>query len=198
MDQAVLDAMARWPNVPVVYGWLSLDCRGNYAIKGERIGNPAVQAFIARNYASDAQGRWYFQNGPQRVFVRLDCAPFVLRCIPVGDGHALVTHIETPVHTPRSALLDDTGRLLVAFDDTVGVIDDRDLSRVIGGMRNPAGAPPGDDELQSLCEGRAASAGWHLRTGAAELPLQRICAADIARRFGFDADPRPAPGEPEC
>ena len=47
MDPAVLRAMARWPQVPAVYGWLALDRRGNWLIKAERIANPLVAEFIA-------------------------------------------------------------------------------------------------------------------------------------------------------
>jgi hypothetical protein len=49
MDEAVLRAIARWPNVPSVYGWLSLDRRGNWSIKGQRIANRSITEFIARN-----------------------------------------------------------------------------------------------------------------------------------------------------
>jgi hypothetical protein len=35
--------------------------------------------FIQRNYDHDADGCWYFQNGPQRVYVELEAAPWVLR-----------------------------------------------------------------------------------------------------------------------
>ena len=69
MDDLVLRGMAKWPNVPAVYGWLSLDRRGQWLIKGERISNPIVTAFIGRNYERDERGCWFFQNGPQRVFV---------------------------------------------------------------------------------------------------------------------------------
>ena len=33
MDPAVLRGMARWPDVPAVYGWLALDRRGNWRLK---------------------------------------------------------------------------------------------------------------------------------------------------------------------
>ena len=58
MDDAVLRSMAKWPNVPAVYGWLRLDRRGNWLLKGERINNPAIVECIGRNYEPDAQGRW--------------------------------------------------------------------------------------------------------------------------------------------
>ena len=64
MDPIVIQAMAKWPAVPNVYGWLTLDRRGNWLIKGDRIANAGVTGFIGRNYAADERGRWFFQNGP--------------------------------------------------------------------------------------------------------------------------------------
>src|SRR5690242_20319195 len=92
MDDIVIRAMAKWPNVPAVYGWLALDGRGQWSIKRtapapsasasarlEPVTNPKLIEFIGRNYAHDEQGCWYFQNGPQRVYVTLDYTPFVYR-----------------------------------------------------------------------------------------------------------------------
>ena len=49
MDALVARSMAKWPNVPAVYGWLELDRRGSWRIKGERIGHRGLCDFIARN-----------------------------------------------------------------------------------------------------------------------------------------------------
>ena len=76
MDPSVLSAIRKWPDVPDVFGWLSLDLRGNWRLKGDVIANPGICEFIGRNYAADPHGRWFFQNGPQRVFVSLAYAPF--------------------------------------------------------------------------------------------------------------------------
>lgn len=98
MDAQVLQAMARWPNVPACTGWLGLDARGHWYLRdetvqrqgdfpqprGDRICHEALIAFIGRNYASDASGRWFFQNGPQRVYVALEAAPFILLCDAQG------------------------------------------------------------------------------------------------------------------
>ena len=88
MDDAVVRSLARWPNVPAVYGWLELDRRGNWRIKGERIGNAALREFIARNYAADERGCWFFQNGPQRVYVALAYTPLVVHY----EGERLFDH----------------------------------------------------------------------------------------------------------
>ena len=123
MDEAVLRSLAKWPNVPDVYGWLSLDRRGNWLLKGERIGNPALREFISRNYQPDARGRWYFQNGPQRVFVRLAYAPLVVHL----EGAALVDHCGRSFEVER-AFVDDEGSVLMQGKAGFGLLDDRDLA----------------------------------------------------------------------
>lgn len=130
MDQSVLRGIARWPDVPAVYGWLALDRRGNWLLKDPgsggfgRIGNAALRDFIGRNYAADARGCWYFQNGPQRVYVRLAYTPLVVR----HDGVALVDHCGRPVR-PTAQFLDDEGSVLILGQHGIGLLDDRDLAR---------------------------------------------------------------------
>jgi hypothetical protein len=124
MDEIVARSLAKWPNVPAVYGWLALDRRGNWLIKGERIGNSALREFIARNYEADAQGRWYFQNGPQRVYVRLAYAPLVVHYA----GEALFDHCGRRF-LPREAFQDDEGSVLLVGEPAVALLDDRDLAR---------------------------------------------------------------------
>jgi hypothetical protein len=124
MDEIVVRSLAKWPNVPAVYGWLDLDRRGNWLIKGERIGNVALREFIARNYAVDARGCWFFQNGPQRVFVRLAYTPFVMHY----QGEALFDHCGRPIEALET-LLDDEGSVLVRGPHGIGLLDDRDLER---------------------------------------------------------------------
>jgi hypothetical protein len=123
MDESVVRSMAKWPDVPDVYGWLSLDRRGNWLIKGEKIGNAALRDFISRNYAADARGCWYFQNGPQRVFVKLAYTPLVLHF----EGAALLDHCGRPFQ-PEQAFVDEEGSVLMAGKPGIGLLDDRDLA----------------------------------------------------------------------
>ena len=116
--------MAKWPNVPAVYGWLSLDRRGNWLIKGERISNQALREFIARNYESDGKGRWYFQNGPQRVYVSLAYTPLVVHY----EGDALVDHCGRAFAAEKT-YVDDEGSVLVEGAGRIALVDDRDLAR---------------------------------------------------------------------
>jgi hypothetical protein len=47
--------------------------------KGSLLQHAKLIEFIQRNYACDAAGQWYFQNGPQRVYVELEATPWVWR-----------------------------------------------------------------------------------------------------------------------
>jgi hypothetical protein len=123
MDESVVRSMANWPGVPDVYGWLSLDRRGNWLIKGARIGNAALRDFISRNYAADAQGRWFFQNGPQRVFVKLAYTPLVVHF----EGESLLDHCGRPFRL-QQAFLDEEGSVLMFGEPGIGLLDDRDLA----------------------------------------------------------------------
>jgi hypothetical protein len=138
MDENVLRSMAKWPDVPDVYGWLSLDRRGNWLIKGERIGNAALRDFISRNYAPDARGCWYFQNGPQRVFVKLAYMPLVARI----ENGALVDHCGRAYGEPQGIWLDDEGSILLSGALGPALLDDRDLAGFIEALgRPPEGLP---------------------------------------------------------
>jgi len=118
--------MARWPNVPAVYGWLQLDRRGNWRIKGERIANAALREFIARNYLADERGCWFFQNGPQRVFVELAYTPLVVHY----EGDALLDHCERPF-SPENLFQDEEGSVLIEGQGSIALLDDRDLERMV-------------------------------------------------------------------
>jgi len=74
-DEAVVRAMEKWPDVPECFGWLSLTRRGAWHIKGDLIEHARAVEFLGRHYRGDDQGRWFVQNGPQRVFIALDYTP---------------------------------------------------------------------------------------------------------------------------
>jgi hypothetical protein len=201
MDQEVLNAIARWPDVPAVYGWLSLDGRGRWKIHpgggsadgspGESIGNTQIQAFIARNYGDDGRGCWYFQNGPQRVYVRLDAAPFVLRLS--DDSQQLETHTGRTVSSVTAWWLDDGGLLYAQTEHGPAIILDRDLEAVIAQMSDGTEAPM-IDTLAKLSKG--ARINVRHASCAVGAPLMAVQRADIARLLHFVRQPqasRPAP-----
>jgi DUF2946 family protein len=185
MDEIVLRSMLKWPNVPSVYGWLALDRRGDWRVKGAagafaRITNAAVVEFIGRNYAADAAGRWYFQNGPQRVFVSLDYTPWIWRLDDAASR--LVSHTGASAGELRAAFLDESGALLLETALGIGVVSDRDLAAVARHVPEPV----------------AAGAAAECTMLGARVRLAPIRADNVAARFGFDPRPVPAPGEPEC
>ena len=209
MDQSVLDAIARWPNVPAVYGWLSLSARGAWRLhprgdaqlggEGSGITNTQILGFIGRNYACEPDGRWFFQNGPQRVYVRLDAAPLILHLRP--DLNALVTHNERVIEEVVQWLADDQGQLYAQTDLGAARIDDRDLlglADVLQGETGQAMLEALDKASGTGVESRAQLDALRLfdpsgRYGALSqpAPLRHIAQSDIAKTLDFVVNPGP-------
>lgn len=192
MDDIVIKGMAKWPNVPAVCGWLALDRRGSWLLKGERIGNPAVTAFIGRNYAHDERGRWFLQNGPQRVYVDLEYTPIVYRLDSDVNGELQLTaHSGSRTRAAKGAWIDELGALLVETDLGVGVVNDKDLDIALSAMKDADGRSLDDDALErSMTElQHGAPATLHLHGFDTPLKVHPIQSRDVARRFAFE--PRP-------
>ncbi len=143
MDDIVRQAIAKWPHVPDCYGWLGLGARGDWYLrdaaaqaagafqsgvpgsKGDALRHDKLLAFIARNYECDAQGRWFFQNGPQRVYVELEAAPWVCRLALDGEvtlhtGHAA---------EPQACLVDETGRVFLKTERGLALLHSLDVQQ---------------------------------------------------------------------
>jgi hypothetical protein len=137
MDDIVRQAIAKWPNVPDCYGWLGLDARGDWymrddrtqaagpfsRVKGSVLRHEKLIDFIHRNYEHDEQGRWFFQNGPQRVYVELEATPYIWRV----DESARVTSTSGRTAQVEHCLLDEAGRLYLATDLGVGLVHSLDM-----------------------------------------------------------------------
>ncbi|HEY0855903.1 MAG TPA: DUF2946 family protein [Albitalea sp.] len=154
MDDIVKAALKKWPNVPHCHGWLALDARGDWymrddrvqaagpfpQVKGSRILHEKLREFIHRNYLADEAGNWFFQNGPQRVYVQLEAAPWVWRL------HEDAGRIAVHSHTGREARvegcwLDQHGRLFLSTDIGLGIVHTQDMvaaaQAVEGGLWRP-------------------------------------------------------------
>ena len=190
VDEIVFRAMAKWPNVPAVYGWLALDRRGRWRLRGETLGHAATVAFINRNYAGDERGRWYFQNGPQRVFVRLGYTPHVLS---LDGATRLRTHTGARVRSLLGAALDEEGSLLLLCEHGPGVLDDRDLLAVSEGFVDGRGRAIPDDVLEEaiVSPNQLERTAIFFRWSGMSAPLETITRAQAPARFGFVADPGP-------
>src|SRR4051812_26987265 len=151
VDDIVLQAMMRWPNVPSVFGWLKLDRRGRWLIKDEPITNRLFNAFIGRNYMSNDMGEWYFQNGPQRVFVELEYTPYVHRIWRNIDGYLIgATHTELPINQPSQCWIDDTGSLLIDCEHGIGCVESQSLTTLAEALTDSESNPLSDDAIETL------------------------------------------------
>ncbi len=140
MDDIVKAALKKWPDVPHCYGWLALDARGDWYlrdeaaqragafpnVKGSRVDHDKLKAFIERNYLADDRGQWFFQNGPQRVYLQLEATPWVWR-VHWRDDHASVTSHTGLGAQPRSSWLDEQGRLYLDTDIGFGIVHSADM-----------------------------------------------------------------------
>lgn len=174
MDEIVKQAMAKWPNVPDCHGWLGLDARGGWYMRDDRVQaqgdfpqakgallrHDKLIAFIGRNYLADAQGRWFFQNGPQRVFVALESTPWVWRLQAAGGGGAPAIASHTGLATTADAcLVDEAGHAYLATPLGLGRVHSQDMA-----------------VLADALEAHA----W---------PLSEVASADLPRAYGFVRQP---------
>jgi hypothetical protein len=205
MDQGIAQSLIKWPNVPHCFGWLALDRRGAWRMRddyaqanglpGDVIKHAALNAFIARNYASDADGRYFFQNGPQRVYINLDATPWVVRMMPTGnEGRPwqLQTQCDSLL-MPTTAFLDEAGHILIEgmltqtiwttanqFSEierfSITLLHDHDIELFSGlaSLGNTACVPEGTWQ-------------WH----GHDLKLEPITTAELESRFQFQARPQP-------
>ena len=192
MDDLVLRGMAKWPNVPSVYGWLTLDRRGNWLIKGDPVTNQTVSGFIGRNYERDSAGRWFFQNGPQRVFVALDYTPIVYRAMN-GEGAPLSieTHTGEHVTSLSGAWIDENGALLLETEHGVGTVHDHDLDKIVSSFIDVNGTPLPEsvlDELMEVLQQQRHAPLW-LRHRESNVKVEAVRSHEVPKRFGFDPDP---------
>lgn len=180
--------MARWPTVPECYGWLGLDARGRWLLQGEPLKHPKLAEFIARNYWHDEHGRWFFQNGPQRVFVELEYTPWVCRIEPPAR---IVTHTGRAARRLDGVYVDEEGRCLLDTDLGVGLLEGRDLPLLAARLEG-AGGEALDDEAMAACVERLAAgedARLRLRWRDRTVPVRAVRAAQLPERFGYVPHP---------
>lgn len=182
MDDIVRQAMAKWPNVPDCYGWLGLDSRGHWYMrddgaqaqgsftsglpgaKGSLLQHEKLIDFIQRNYAVDAQGQWYFQNGPQRVYVELEVAPWVWR---VTSDFAVQAQTGTSTQCLR-CLSDECGRVYLLTPLGLGLVHSWDVAIVAEALDN------GHWTLEAVCAAElAVEFGFVMSPAAQQKSLQK-------------------------
>jgi hypothetical protein len=189
MDDIVKQAMAKWPNVPHCYGWLALDARGVWRMRdeaaqhagapGDKLTNAALVGFINRNYQIDERGCWYFQNGPQRVYVNLEATPFIARTDP---GQGFILHTGQAMPAPEQVFMLDSGGIAVRAGEQLAQLDDRDVAQLLQAIELD-GKPVGDEELMAWLDNGPGQLA--LRWQDRQIAIERLKAADAPQRFGF-------------
>lgn len=200
MDDIVKKAMTKWPNVPHCYGWLALDARGAWRMRderaqqlnlpGDKVNQAALLGFINRNYMADARGCWYFQNGPQRVYLNLEATPFIARTDP---AQGLLLHTGEPVALLEGAWLTPDGELIVKSAGKVAQVDDRDVGQMLS-LLEIDGASVTDEALMAWLEGGEQAPSLRYKDGM--VAVERITREAAPAYFGFVRLPSPEMAPP--
>jgi len=203
MDEQVLRSLIKWPNVPECFGWLALDRRGQWRMRneftqqnklpGQAIQHVALNDYISRNYAVDELGRYFFQNGPQRVFITLDATPWIARLIPSEQGLRLTTQCQTHLE-PNAALSDENGNIYIVglMKQVINSSNGKDFSK--SDHLSIALLHDHDldlfSELANLREEACSFGGswnWHGKS----LPLDPVHSDELSTRFHYNPSPQP-------
>tara|TARA_R110001599_G_scaffold64023_3_gene179021 strand:+ start:647292 stop:647933 length:642 start_codon:yes stop_codon:yes gene_type:complete len=205
MDMIVEQALIKWPNVPHCFGWLGLDARGAWRMQApqnsekpacgiqtkklpsEKIRHPVLLDFINRNYTHDAQGRWYFQNGPQRVYIDLESTPYIARTDPAGH---FSLHTGAQMTCVETVWLSEQGKVYLQQKDTVALLDDRDMAQWLTRVYMD-GSIINDEHLLAWLDkpiDEAISFQWQGRS----ISIKPIFEQGVAAHFGFIRLPRRA------
>ena len=202
MDDQVIRSLIKWPNVPECFGWLALDRRGQWRMRdlfaqqnqlsGQVIVHRALNDFISRNYACDKAGNYFFQNGPQRVFVTLDCTPWVVKIYPTEQGSQFLTQCQTAFE-PSSALSDEQGNIYIVGSTNQAIKAENDSQSFID-QKSQSVALLHDHDLDHFSQlaklrEEACSFGGSWDWQGKQLPLDPIQSEEIAARFKFITRP---------
>lgn len=192
MEAWVRRALEKWPDVPALFGWLGLDRRGRWRIRGELISRPQIIDTLSPNYAADGHGRWFFQNGPQRGYVTLESAPLVLR---TDGADRLLTHTGQVIQRPRAAYLDQHGALWLDSEHGPAVLEGEDLQWALARLYADDAPIEEDDLAAALALSSGAASALRLAFADCTLPVARLDTQDAPGQLGFVRDPQPLPGE---
>jgi hypothetical protein len=201
MDSHITRALQKWPQVPHCYGWLSFDRRGEWRIQneyaqennlaGELITHSGFKQYIEAHLAHDEKGNYFFQNGPQRVYIHFFYSPWVVRFYPLEQGHwEIRTTFGDPIE-PLACFLDESGQIsfeaifktrLITSENTfvedqvkcVALLHDHDLE-VFSAFAKI---------FQNSCGGLGEFL-WHKK-----LLIEPILTKEMPTRYGFIRNPK--------
>ena len=196
MDEIVKKAMQKWPDVPACFGWLALDARGAWRMRdeetqrldlpGNKIMHTALCAFINRNYNVDDQGRGYFQNGPQCVYVDLALTPYIAHTDP---ALGIVLQTGEVLVAIDQVLVTEEGQPLFVAGNKVAALDDRDIADWMRGLSLDRQSVA-DERLLEWVVSPSDQARLTWQYGEIALNVNRILTDELPTRFKFEQQPR--------
>lgn len=191
MDERVERALAQWPDVPDVYGWLSLDRRGRWRLRGQTISNRNLVDFINRNYLRLDSGGYAFQNGPQKVHVRLEATPWIAHLRrPLDTAPQLDDHTGQPLKGVHGAWLLDDGSLILETARGPALMLDDELPELLAWFRAANGTGLDDASLEQALNAPEDS-GLQLELATGRIPVRALSTASmtLAQAFDFVSEP---------
>jgi hypothetical protein len=176
-----------------------LDARGVWRMRderaqslnlpGDKIRNAALLGFINRNYEHDERGCWYFQNGPQRVYVDLEATPYIAHMTPDAG---LLLHTGAALPVVDAVFLSSEGKCLFRSGEILAQLDDRDLAACLGQLRLNS-APVSDDALIAWLENQQEAQTLSIELSAPQsqtISVQRGELSDLMTQLRYVSKPR--------
>ena len=162
-------------------------------LPGQVIEHSALKEFISRNYACDNTGRYFFQNGPQRVFVTLSATPWVVRIIPGENTQKMVTQCHTEIN-PKSAFSDEQGNIYIAGSIKQNICKDL-ATQEFNAEDRMSIALLHDHDLDQFSEfaklrEEACSFGGLWNWQGKQLTLDPIHSQELSKKFGYVMQPQ--------
>lgn len=188
MESWVERALAKWPNVPHLYGWIHLDRRGRWSLKGERVDRPKLVDMMRHNFAADERGAWYFQNGPQRGYVALEYTPLVAQAMPDGQ---LQLHTDATVRAVDAVYLDSDGTVVLSTEYGAAVLNGADLGWVMQRLISTDAIDVETNLEQALASPSGSPTRLRLEWEGSPISVNRCDAHALPETLGFQRDPQP-------
>jgi hypothetical protein len=99
----------------------------------------------------------------------------------------LETHTGLPLNSLKAAMLDEHGNLLLESEHGIGVVTDRDLTKLLEATCDNTGHRAGEVELLSAMGGNENS--LVLRWGDSQLSIEAIASNELEKRYRFIQNP---------
>jgi len=184
IDSCFREIFPNWPEEILGFGDLSLDLRGQWRIRGETIRQAKLRDRLNHNYHADSQGRWYFQNGHQRLYVDLAYTPWVFHLDKDAQLRTQTGHL---VRFVKSAWLDENGAMIFDTEHGPGVLREDALFSVLERLCDRHGRSMCENPLDPglALHGRPTKPKLFLDWDGRRLPVGWIHSKAVGYKFKF-------------